>query len=236
MNSGELFGFKFNWLEPEISTSYPYNESHPLFAAAQQVARLSIKHLPKGFTYKDVLRTNEATANIVNGLTSNKDNEYWKSKSKELPFDIALVCEAIKRIEKSILLFDQRSISFAWQEMSQANLIIGKVIGFHDKELPDKFSLEFYQENGSIGGKISKGNRSPFRDKACKEIQAIIEKRHLWNDGHSASSLTRLFWPELREVKKQQSGSWFGISYADIVYAQIGQRTIYDCISETNPN
>ena len=231
--SAELFGFKYKWLEPTVAATYPYNEAPPLIHAAQKIAKASLEYLPSGFTYDDVIRTNKETYIRLNDAESNTKNE----NNHEHSFEVALICEAIQRMEKSIRLdfLGNSATSLAWQEIAHSNLIIGQVIGFHTDELTEKYSKEYFRRQGKDGGSKAKGNRSPFREKACESLIAIINKKFLWNDGHSTSSLTEMFWPELKEVVDNQSGSWFDIEYDDIVFARIKKNTIRTCIDRSRP-
>jgi len=89
MNSEELFGFKYKWLEPSMANEEMYQDGDLFVRIAQDIARITVEALPNGYN--------------LNKLKAIKPSQQWQVKcwgGSKIKDDIeALLSESAKMLK-----------------------------------------------------------------------------------------------------------------------------------------
>jgi len=221
MNSEELFGFKYKWLEPSMANEEMYQDGDLFVRIAQDIARITVEALPNGYN--------------LNKLKAIKPSQQWQvkcwggSKSKD---DIeALLSDAADLLEDAIVERNRQHLNEAWEKLSCARALANKATGKDSNGLPPDGDVA--AALGKKGGNSKSAKMLKIKQALCKSVSTFLRERDYWDESKTRPLIKDAYVLIYEAMKRgfEQNSKWLYVDEDSWSKYGLGKPAIDACIS-----
>jgi hypothetical protein len=223
MNSGELFGFRYKWLEPSMANEEIYQDGDLFVRIAQDIARVLVEALPDSYCLKTL--ESPKIKPMRSALI-----KCWGNSEHQESIE-ALLSEAADLLEDAIMDRTRDNIEKAWEKLSCARALANKATGIDPNGLPPNGDVAAVL--GRAGGKSRTARIRQVQEKLCRSISMFLQEKKVWDGSNNLPAIrnvnSMIYDAMMRGFEKDET--WYYLDKAKWGFYQLGMASIDRCVT-----